>query len=121
MATPKEAFDAFCKRYKMTPFVGGADSVTQLLAAQTKIAAIQIDYFQSLFRSGKELTIHFDYVNHGGLNAFAGYEDPYGLVGINRGAIFLIKDMFQRMLSHPEVLSWIHELGIEVMFANSAN
>ena len=74
----------------------------------------QIQEIRSNF-VGRDINIYFDYIDSGILNAFATIEQGLGIIAFNRGAVLLPKDMFQRMLSHPEVLSEIGDNSVESM------
>lgn len=65
------------------------------------------------FAPGRQIDVYADFVDDGTLNAAASVRDGIGLLGINKGAILLPFDLFQRMLSHPLVLQRVGDSGME--------
>jgi hypothetical protein len=116
MLTPEQAFSKYCRKHRFKRLGVVPAGILMVLQAQKRPVATQIHYFQkSLFIPTKPLEIYFGYLDYGGLDAFADFEAPYGFVGMYRGSILLLKDMFQRMLSHPMVLPWIGNAAAEVL------
>jgi hypothetical protein len=78
-------------------------------------ASTYIDTFckhESLIRPRP--TIYFDYINNSSLNAIAAKtQSGIYLIGINAGTIFIIHDLFFRMLSNTSILPHIGNASLE--------
>ena len=109
MATPAEdkEFDEWCidlsnelemPLKRLTPMPA---QLAHVFDAHKQIANTQIRSLQSNFIPNKTIKIHYDYIDCGQLNAAASVRNFLGLVGM------LPRDLFQRMLAHPNVLTKI--------------
>jgi hypothetical protein len=58
---------------------------------------------------------YFDIIRNSAINAVADEQEGVGLVGLTEGAINAPWDMFQRMLSHPGVLTRVGNSAVEVL------
>jgi len=87
---------------------------TQILQSNHLFANNLIQEYKNEF-CPKLPRVHFDFVKDHRLNAFAFY-DPQtkcGFIGIRTGAVGLIYDLFYRIMSHPEVLPNLGNVGVE--------
>ena len=72
---------------------------------QLALFAQRMNLLRETFLPSHKIEIYADFVDDGECNACAGIHDSMGLVAINRGTILLNIEMFNRMFSHPVVLS----------------
>ncbi len=59
--------------------------------------------------------IHFDFVDCSQLNAVAFAHDSFGYVGIFRGTIYLLHDVFCRVFSHPAMFLRAGNISVEMI------
>ena len=59
----------------------------------------------------------FDYLDNGTINALAVLKDDRGFIMLNRGAMLLTIDTFNRILANPKVLPDIGDCSAEVVNA----
>lgn len=118
MTTPVQIFEKACgsrwlRPPKNRPFgprfspIPEEDQERILLEMYRGMAAKAVNQMRPHFP--RLIEIYFDYIDNGELNAVADViSDPdtgkVGYIGMFRGTPLLLRDFFQRMLSHPDVL-----------------
>jgi hypothetical protein len=108
--SPIEIFKKWCNAWKppLKRYWPIPPDVSKLFYQYHVVADRHIEYLRGHLREGKEIEVHFDFIDNGELNAHASiWPDPrnkLGIVAFHRGAVLLPLDLFQRMLSHPEIL-----------------
>src|ERR1700681_2636581 len=52
-------------------------------------------------------TVETYLINSGALQAYAEIEGGVNVIGIHLGAVFIVRDLFDQMLSHPAIFSHV--------------
>ncbi|MGD0766760.1 MAG: hypothetical protein ABSB42_00900 [Tepidisphaeraceae bacterium] len=108
----RKEFAAFCAEDKLTPYSPPTE-LQSVFDSYHWIAQDRIDAVRQHFLPGRNIEIYFDFSSGPNLNAAAGIRNKRGIFRINKGAVLVSADLFQRMLSHPDVLKFIGNVGLE--------
>jgi hypothetical protein len=115
MDATRQALDSLGK----TAGIGGIFAVPdledtrQVFDDHREIAENAVKLFRQRVTSTGVPDICFDFMNSPQLNAMAAVLDRQGFVGVASGAVYLIGDMFSRMLRCPTVFSWVGNPDLE--------
>jgi hypothetical protein len=107
MKTPVEIFDEWiiAANGQLAPRLSPIPAeIAPPFVDQLKRFQIRIEEVRRYFSPGRNIEIYADFLDNGTCNAAAGVFGKMGLIGINKGAIMLPFELFQRMFSHPLVM-----------------
>src|SRR2546421_441590 len=85
------------------------------LLAEVKASADEVIRKHCDARGPKMPHIHFDFIDSPRIQAWAWYSRPIhsGYIGMYAGTVFLLYDIFYRMMSHPKILPTIGDASLE--------
>jgi hypothetical protein len=113
MSTPVEIFERVCFRENTHRFFPIPNNLSHIFDSHHLMIEEQIAELKSMFMKGCNIDIYVDFAAAPDLNAVATIEEYLGIVAIWKGSVLLPKDSFQRMLSHPGILTTIGDSGTE--------
>jgi len=108
----KNEFADFCEEDGQKPYFPPSE-LQSVFDSHAKLTQAQIDAVRRHFLPGIRTDIHFGFSSRADLNAAAGIRNQRGVFRINKGAVLVPADLFQRMLSHPNILKSVGNVKLE--------